>query len=60
MQIPFKNEEIKKAIMSLKNNKGTGIDNVKAELLKKALKFSVTRLHNDSMKQPQLVFFRRN
>ena len=34
MQIPFTTEEIKKAIMSLKNNKSTGIDNVKAELLK--------------------------
>ena len=34
MQIPFTTEEIKQAIMSLKNNKSTGIDNVKAELLK--------------------------
>ena len=34
MQIPFTTEEIKKAIMSLKTNKSTGIENVKAELLK--------------------------
>ena len=31
---PFTSEEIKAAIKSLKNNKSTGIDNVKAELLK--------------------------
>ena len=34
MQIPFTTEEIKLSIKSMKNNKSTGVDNVKAELLK--------------------------
>ncbi len=33
MTIPFTADEIEKAARSLKNNKSTGIDNIKAELI---------------------------
>ena len=34
MTIPFTEEEVKKAIASLKNNRGPGIDGITAEHLK--------------------------
>ncbi len=37
MITPFTADEIKKAARSLKNNKSTGIDNIKAELIHYAL-----------------------